>query len=87
METTLQIDDRVLAQAQEYAAAVDRSLSEVVADALKEKLARWGRPPQPGVRPPANPSLHPDIQRISGLVRKDIDVKSLYREHILTRQQ
>lgn len=87
METTIQIDDRVFAEAQEYAAALDRSLSEVVVDALKEKLARSGRPSHPGLRPKGVPSVHPDVERISGIVPADIDVMSLYREHILGRQQ
>ena len=40
MRTTVRLDDRVLAEAKKYAAETGRTLTSVLEDALREKLAR-----------------------------------------------
>lgn len=40
MRTTIRLDDDLLRQAKAYAAATDRTLTELVEDALREVLAR-----------------------------------------------
>ena len=45
METTIQLDDYLLAQAKQYAEQGRRSLSQVIAEALREKLASAPIPP------------------------------------------
>lgn len=89
METTIQLDEQLLAQAKQYAEEVQRPLSQVIADALREKLAA-SVPSVPKV--PRGPnveslSLHSDIKRITGLVPADIDPEAAYYEHVLTRHQ
>ena len=32
-------------------------------------------------------SIHPDVERISGLVPSDIDAEALYREHLLEKHK
>lgn len=43
MRTTLRIDDHLLAEAKRYAAETGRTLTAVVEDALRERLARHRR--------------------------------------------
>ena len=37
-----------------------------------------------GVEPGA---IHPEVERISGLVPSDVDSKALYREHLISKQR
>jgi Arc/MetJ family transcription regulator len=44
MRTTIRLDDRLLAEAKKYAAESGRTLTSVLADALRETLARRHSP-------------------------------------------
>ena len=44
MRTTIRLDERLLAQAKKYAAESGRTLTSVLADALRETLARRQAP-------------------------------------------
>ena len=44
MRTTVRLDDHLLAQAKQYAAASGKTLTAVLEDALRESLARRARP-------------------------------------------
>ena len=44
MRTTIRLDDQLLAEARKYAAESGRTLTDVLADALRETLARRRAP-------------------------------------------
>ncbi len=44
MRTTIRLDEHLLAKAKKYAAESGRTLTSVLADALRETLARRGAP-------------------------------------------
>jgi hypothetical protein len=46
MRTTINLDDDLLREAKRVAAAMDRSLSQLVEEALRERLARRQRQPK-----------------------------------------
>ena len=86
VETTVQLDDKLLAEAKHYARQVQRSFSEVVAEALQEKMSR----PVAGVSTrsavPSNMTeLHPDIRRVTGLASADLDAAAVYQKHLAGR--
>ena len=88
METTIQLDEQLLAQANQYAEQARRSLSQLVAEALREKLQQAPPPPANGtVSPDTLRSLHPDIQRITGLAPADLDAEAVYRQHLAQHHQ
>lgn len=51
MRTTVRLDDDLLARAKQVAAATERTLNDVIEDALRQALARTG---DAVVRPPAD---------------------------------
>ena len=86
METTLKLDDKLLAEATNYARQAHRSLSEIVAEALQEKLSKRTPKVSTGVEAvPFLPELHPDIRRVAGLASADWDATAIYHEHLAGR--
>ena len=67
METTVKLDDELLAEAKHFAKRSHRSLSEVVAEALSEKLSKANgkTPPKQNVASFVS-ELHPDFRRLTG---------------------
>jgi metal-responsive CopG/Arc/MetJ family transcriptional regulator len=86
METTVKLDDELLAEAKHFAKRSHRSLSEVVAEALREKFSK----PNGKISPKQNVSsaaleLHPDIRRLTGLAPADLDAETVYHDHLARR--
>ncbi|MEI6193479.1 MAG: DUF6364 family protein [Verrucomicrobiota bacterium] len=88
METTVQLDDELLAEVKYFAKQSHRSLSEVVAEALHEKLSKsnGNASSKPNVSD-LIPGLHPDIQRLTGLAPAEFDAAAVYHEHLARRHQ
>jgi metal-responsive CopG/Arc/MetJ family transcriptional regulator len=88
METIVQLDDQLLAEVKNFAQRSHRSFSEVVAEALHEKLSKANgkASPEPTVSD-LLPGLHPDIQRLTGLASADLDATMVYQEHLARRHQ
>ena len=86
METTIQLDDRLLAEAKSDAVRSKRSLSQVVEEALCEKL-RLTLVAREKSMAVSFENIHPDIQRISGLAAADVDAKAIYLDHLAERHQ
>jgi hypothetical protein len=89
METTVHLDEKLLAAAKQYAGQVRRSLSQVIAEALQEKLFTGNSPAPSGTPSPVatDVAIHGDVQRITGLAPENLDARSVYREHVLKRHQ
>ena len=88
METTVQLDEQLLAEAKQCAEQAHRSLSEVVAEALQEKLAKSAAPsPNGATSPKTKLPIHPEIQRITGLAPTELDAETVYREHLFKRHR
>ncbi len=86
METTLQLDDKLLAEANHFAKQSHQSLSEVVAEALYEKISKFSGKTSPRQNVSGLiPGLHPDIRRLTGLAPDDWDAKAIYHKQISTR--
>ena len=88
METTIHLEDELLAEAEHFAKRSRRSLSEVVAEALHEKLSKSGgqTPAKPKVSDLV-PGLHPDILHLTGLAPADLNAKIIYHEHLARRHK
>lgn len=88
METTVKLDAELLAEAKHFAKRSHRSLSEVVAEALHEKLsgANGKASPKQNVSS-INLELHPDIRRLTGLAPADLDAETVYHEHLARRHK
>jgi metal-responsive CopG/Arc/MetJ family transcriptional regulator len=88
VETTVKLDDELLAEAKHFAKRSHRSLSEVVAEALHEKLSKSNgkTPPKQNV-PNFISELHPDIRRLTGLAPADLDAETVYHEHLARRHK
>jgi hypothetical protein len=88
VETRIQIDDELLADAQRYAQRTQQSISQVISEALRAKLTD-GRPPSS----PAphelkdTPALHPDVMKITGLVPADFPVEERVFKRRLERHR
>ena len=50
---------------------------------VDELIDRYLRRLRTGTKAP----IHPDVERISGLVPPDIDAEALYREHLLDKHK
>jgi len=86
MEMTVQLDDALLAAAKLYAEQQRRSLSQVVADALREKLSHMAPiRPTPPPTPAETQNIHDEVKRITGLAPANLDARALYREHVSKR--
>jgi metal-responsive CopG/Arc/MetJ family transcriptional regulator len=88
METTVKLDNELLAEAKHFAKRSHRSLSEVVAEALHEKFSKSNGKTSPKQNV-SNliPGLHPDIRRLTGLAPADLDAKTVYHEHLARRHK
>lgn len=88
VETTVKLDDELLAEAKHFAKRSHRSLSEVVAEALHEKLSKSNgkTPPKQNVSNFIS-ELHPDIRRLTGLAPADLDAGTVYHEHLARRHK
>jgi len=88
METTVKLDDELLAEAKHFAKRSHRSLSEVVAEALSKKLSKANGKNSPKQNVSGFISeLHPDIRRLTGLAPADLDAKTVYHEHLARRHK
>jgi metal-responsive CopG/Arc/MetJ family transcriptional regulator len=88
METTVKLDDALLAEAKHFAKRSHRSLSEVVAEALREKLSKSnGRTSPKQNVSDLIPKLHPDIRRLTGVAPADLDAEMVYHEHLARRHK
>jgi len=88
METTVKLDDELLAEAKHFARRSHRSLSEVVAEALHEKLSKANGKTSPKQNVSSfTPELHPDIRRLTGLASADLDAEVVYHEHLARRHK
>jgi hypothetical protein len=88
METMIKLEDELLAEAKHFAKRSHRSLSEVVAEALHEKLSKSnGRAPSKQNVSNLIPGLHPDIHRLTGLASAALDAKRVYHEHLARRHK
>ena len=88
METTVKLDDELLAEAKHFAKRSHRSLSEVVAEALHEKLSRANGQASPKQNVSSfNLELHPDIRRLTGLAPAGLDAETVYHEHLARRHK
>jgi hypothetical protein len=88
METTINLEDELLAEAEHFAKRSRRSLSEVVAEALHEKLSKSNDPAP--AKPEVSdliPGLHPDIHHLTGLAPADLNAKLIYQEHLARRHK
>jgi len=88
METTVKLNDELLAEAKHFAKRSHRSLSEVVAEALHEKFSKSNGK----ISPKQNVSsaaleLHPDIRRLTGLAPANLDAEMVYHEHLARRHK
>ncbi|HEX7578067.1 MAG TPA: DUF6364 family protein [Verrucomicrobiae bacterium] len=88
METAVNLDDELLAEAKNFAKRSHRSLSEVVAEALHEKLSKSNGKTSPRQNVPSfNLELHPDIRRLTGLAPVYLDAETVYQEHLTRRHK
>jgi metal-responsive CopG/Arc/MetJ family transcriptional regulator len=88
METAVNLDDELLAEAKIFAKRSHRSLSEVVAEALHEKLSKSnGKTSTRQSVSSFNLELHPDIRRLTGLVPAHLDAETVYHEHLTRRHK
>jgi hypothetical protein len=88
METMIELEDELLAEAKHFAERSHCSLSEVVAEALHEKLSKSnGETPAKQKSSSLIPGLHPDIRCLTGLVPADLDAKTVYHEHLARRHK
>ena len=88
METAVNLDDELLAEAKHFAKRSHRSLSEVVAEALHEKLSKAnGKTSTRQSVSSFNLELHPDIRRLTGLVPAHLDAETVYHEHLARRHK
>ncbi|HMJ90149.1 MAG TPA: DUF6364 family protein, partial [Candidatus Acidoferrum sp.] len=81
METTIDLDDRLFAEAKSYAEQSARSLSQVVEEALREKLKNTSAS-APKPKPSVSAAIHPDVQRITGLASTEENAKATYLSHL-----
>ncbi|HEV2695772.1 MAG TPA: DUF6364 family protein [Verrucomicrobiae bacterium] len=88
METTIHLEDKLLAEAEHFAQRSRQSLSQVVAEALHEKFSKSNdeAPSRPDVSS-LIPGLHPDIQNLTGLAPAGLDAKIIYQEHLARRHK
>jgi hypothetical protein len=88
METTVKLNDELFAEAKHFAKLSHRSLSEVVAEALHEKLSKSNgkTPPKQNVSNFIS-ELHPDIRRLTGIAPADLDAETVYHEHFARRHK
>jgi metal-responsive CopG/Arc/MetJ family transcriptional regulator len=88
METMIKLEDELLAEAKHFAKQSHRSLSEVVAEALHEKLSRSnGKVASEQNSLGLIPGLHPDIRRLTGLAPAELDAKTVYHEQLARRHK
>ena len=88
METTIKLEDELLAEAEHFAERSHRSLSEVVAEALQEKLSKSNGEAMAGHKGSSSiPGLHPDIRRLTGLAPANLDAETVYHEHLTRRHK
>ena len=82
METTINLEDELLAEAKHFAKRSHRSLSEVVAEALHEKLSKSnGKASSKQNASDIIRGLHPDIRRLTGLAPADLDAETVCHDH------
>ena len=88
METMIKLEDELLAEAKHFAKRSHRSLSEVVAEALHEKLSKSNGKTSPEQNV-SNliPGIHPDIRRLTGLAPADLDAEMVHHEHLARRHK
>jgi metal-responsive CopG/Arc/MetJ family transcriptional regulator len=88
METMIKLEDELLAEAKHFAKRSHRSLSEVVAEALQEKLSKSnGETSAKQKVSNLIPGLHPDIHRLTGLAPTDLNAETVYHEHLARRHK
>ncbi len=84
----IKLEDELLAEAKHFAKQSHRSLSEVVAEALHEKLSRSnGKVASKQNSLGLIPGLHPDIRRLTGLAPADLGAETIYHEHLVRRHK
>jgi hypothetical protein len=84
----IKLGDELLAEAKHFAKRSHRSLSEVVAEALHEKLSKSnGETPATQKSSSSISGLHPDIRRMTGLAPADLDAKTVYHENLARRHK
>lgn len=88
VETTIKLEDELLAEAKRFASRSHRSLSEVVAGMLREKLSQSkGKTSSKQNVSNLIPGLHPDVRRLTGLAPAVLDAKAVYHEHLTRRHK
>lgn len=82
----IEIDAQLFARAKESARRSRQSVSQLIAEALDEKLAATLACPLAESDPAeAAFPIHPEVRTITGLVPGELDAKAVYAEHLVRR--